>query len=616
MSSLTKTICVWDCDDDPSLGLDCCFVFWNKTFEVDVRTVSIVDILESHSDQLKGDYLEFIYKLGNSNSFGCSSIQQLKIREHLSYWWMTLLVEKSNWAKSPQISTIVKLMALDLLISESDCKKIVIQSDDQNLVESIKLLCISAKLDFQDLSKKDNRLKVLLHRILRVPIFQWIRAIAWLLREVCFSIPCALMGSKNWSGSDAKYIFVSYLSTVEVKNSCDKDFNSAFWGPLPEFLTKEKVPANWLFLPSRKFNSITTFKAFFKLKKQKGCLHSYTLLSSFFNWRVLFKTIRDWIFVVRNSHKVERELREASGNLWPLIEHDVVRSLCGVELISSLFYLALFESAEGECSQKSKVIYLAENQPWEIGLISSFKSSGHSLIGFAHSTIRYWDLRYYNDTRCYEGQGLNLIPRPDRFAVHGANDRLQMINFGYPSGSISEVESLRYLYLNELIERPVKNETGAKRLLVLGDFLKVDTDFLLSFVRFPEIQKILDKVEVVIKPHPACPLGLKDIEGIDASIKNSELGQLIQSADVVYTLNVSSAAVEAYCLGKHVISARNASKLDMSPLRGVKNVRFVCDVESFKKNLEICLDCNIPVENPNLFRLNPDLLSWRRLLGF
>ena len=46
---------------------------------------------------------------------------------------------------------------------------------------------------------------------------------------------------------------------------------------------------------------------------------------------------------------------------------------------------------------KQKVgIYLLENQAWEKSLISSWNKFNHGgLIGVAHSTIRFWDLRYF-----------------------------------------------------------------------------------------------------------------------------------------------------------------------------------------------------------------------------
>ena len=109
-----KTLCIWDSNENPKLDKECGVIFWSQTHDIDQESFSIIDILEANSDQLKSEYLEFIHDLGKSKIHGQSIINLLKIRDNLSFWWMTLLVEKSNWAKSPGISDIIKLMALNL----------------------------------------------------------------------------------------------------------------------------------------------------------------------------------------------------------------------------------------------------------------------------------------------------------------------------------------------------------------------------------------------------------------------------------------------------------------------------------------------------------------------
>ena len=614
MYSPKETICIWDCDDKPNINLECFFVFWNKAFTVDSESLLIGDILELNSEELKQDYLKFIYNLGASSGLGQSVIQQFKIRRNLSYWWMSLLVEKSNWAKSPQISNVVKLMALDLIVRGSGCSKIYVKSDDNGLLQSIERWCATKDIDFYSLSDKVLLRKSFPKSMYDINRLYTLKGISWLIREVCFSIPFCFLKPSGFAGQDTKAIFVSYLSTTKVDDSYGRNFNSAFWGPLPEYLYKEKIPATWLFLPSNRFSSFVVFNTFAMLKRKKGSLGRYVLLSSFFNWQVLQKTIRDWLYVLRKSNKIIEELKVSSGPFWPLIRGDVARTIFGSEIVSSLFYLSLFESVAAEVSSEPQIIYLAENQPWEIGLISAFECRGNRLTGFAHSTIRYWDLRYFNDSRCYEGKGVDFMPRPDYLAVNGLNDKVQMINSGYPSNAVLEVESLRYLYLNKLASRIKRNESGLKSLLVLGDFLKGDTVFMLAFLRAPEVRRILENVKVTIKPHPACPLELSDIEGINASIENTDLGELLINADVVYTGNVSSAVVEAYCLGKSVISARNPSRLDMSPLRGMRGVSFVRDEKAFENSLVRCLAGSEASEKLNFFRLDSGMERWKRLI--
>lgn len=611
---MRKKFCIWDSDSDPNLTFDCSFLFWNYTVKTEKNFFSIPDLVESNSDALKSRYLKLIYDLGNVNCHGQSVIEQLKIRDNLSFWWMTLVVEKSNWAKTPQITNVVKLMAFELWLKDSECTELHIKSDNQELIEAVSMLCADKELDLHVLPSNDRSLLRKYFRVSYPRVPGWLKGFSWLLRETLLSIPFALLGQASWRSSNPKLIFVTYLSATELDTADAESFNTSFWGPLPNYLASKKVAMNWLYLPSRKFSLVTTFKAIKKLNKHRGDFENHILLSSFFNWAVLWRVLQDWIVIYKKYYKVREPLKVYCGFFWPLIKEDVSRSLTGTETIKSLFFLALFERAASLSARKAQVVYLAENQSWEYGVINSFQSKTCHLTGFAHSTIRYWDLRYFNDFRCYLGNGVNVLPRPDRFAVNGLNDEALMLHFGYPYQNIEEVESLRYIYLNDFLSYPNKIESHNKTLLVLGDFLKTDTQFMLSFLRSPEVLESLYNVHIVIKPHPACPLTQKDIQGISASIEYSQLGELIARADVVYTGNVSSAAVEAFCLGKNVISSKNPRGLDMSPLRGFSEVSFVSDAKSLQSSLEHYLKCYPTFERSPIFRLNKRLDRWKAIL--
>ena len=614
---MQKKFCVWDSDSDPDLALDCSFVFWNQSFLTEKKSYSIPDLVEYHSDQLKSQYLALIYDIGETDLNGKSVVEQLKIRDGLSFWWMTLLVQKSNWAKTPQITNILKLMAFVSWLKDTECTQLYIKSDNNNLIESFKIICNEAKLDIKLLpnASSSNLAKKYLKKFFP-GLPYWLRGQLWLLREIIYCVPFVFSRAAKWAPGSQSSVFVSYLPNTEIDNVQPEKFNQSFWGPLPNHLVENGVSTNWLYLTSRRFSFLSIFKALKKINKNTNNLQNHIMLSSFFNFGVLGRVLRDCKTVLSKQSIIKHAIKPTCGVFWPLIKNDLFKSLAGPEMVSALLSLALFERVSLKKKKKCQLIYLAENQPWELGLINSFKSNGCQLIGFAHSTIRYWDLRYFNDPRCYRDDGPRALPLPDIFAVNGVNDRGLMEKFGYPAKVIEEVESLRYLYLNNLNSDVKSNKNENKTLLVLGDFLKIDTEFMLSMLRSPEVQENLSELEVVIKPHPACPLTLKNIEGIDASIEYSDLEELISLADIVYTGNVSSAAVEAVHLEKKVISARNPRKLNISPLRGVTNIMFVSDATSLNSNLLKCLEDNTPVKHVNLFRLNPNIENWRRILNF
>jgi len=611
---LHKSLFIWDSNDKPKIDLGSSVIFWSNSHEVVNESFSILEILESNSDQLKLEYLKFIYDLGNSNASGKSVIDILQIRKNLSFWWMTLLVEKSNWAKSPNIPSILKLMALKLFIKKVQCNEILIKTNNQDLLNSVKLLCKKLKINLKIVSREigNPRHIVLKDHILN--ILYVLKGFLWFIREIFFSAPFVIFRNKNWRSFDSNIIFVTYLSTVEMSDAKDEQFNKVFWGPLPKHLANKNANTKWLYMPLKRFEFYKTFRVFFKFSNQKDSPQQHIIISSFFNLKVFFKTLRDIFIILFKFTEVNKNLMTGSDFLWPLLKKDVQRSMLSSEMVSSLFYLSLFESVKNSINKKSRIIYLSENQPWEVGLISSLKYTNNKLIAFAHSTIRYWDLRYFSYDKCFEGGSLDSKPDPDLLAVNGTNDKSKLIKFGYSSEKIREVESLRYLYLNDLVSSAKKYDNDKQTLLVLGDYLKSDTMQILSFLRDSRVHAFLKDIDVIIKPHPACKVSEDDLYNIDAKINNTNLGDLILNADVVFTGNVSSSSVEAYFLGKKIISVRNLQDLDMSPLRGVNNVSFVSDKALFLLSLKEAFNNSKVINSEEFLSLNSRMDSWLEIL--
>ena len=99
---------IWDAVDNlPSVKDD--VVFWRSYNTLESETIfSIPKLVEENADKLREKYLALIHDLGESKIKGRRVVDHLEIRPGFSYWWMTLLAEKCNFAKSPQIDNTIK----------------------------------------------------------------------------------------------------------------------------------------------------------------------------------------------------------------------------------------------------------------------------------------------------------------------------------------------------------------------------------------------------------------------------------------------------------------------------------------------------------------------------
>ena len=80
--------------------------------------------VEEKATQMKREYLRWVYDLGRYKIRGKTLVSHLKVSDDFSFWWMTLIAEKSIY-KSPSIYQIFKLRILEQLYRERGCQGLI-----------------------------------------------------------------------------------------------------------------------------------------------------------------------------------------------------------------------------------------------------------------------------------------------------------------------------------------------------------------------------------------------------------------------------------------------------------------------------------------------------------
>ena len=134
------SLLVWDAESHPIDDYDT-LIYWNGFLNIkEDKIFSLPLLVEENAESLRSKYLKLIYEFGKARIGNQSVVEYLQIRQNLSYWWMTLLVEKCNYAKSAQINNIIKLMALEEWLHENSYKKIQLVTLNNELADAISLL--------------------------------------------------------------------------------------------------------------------------------------------------------------------------------------------------------------------------------------------------------------------------------------------------------------------------------------------------------------------------------------------------------------------------------------------------------------------------------------------
>ena len=353
---------------------------------------------------------------------------------------------------------------------------------------------------------------------------------------------------------------------------------------------------------------------------QGGGRQSHLLLEAGLSIRNTIRAFKDYIRIVIKAAQftgMRHHFRPKNStfNFWIFFKEDWNNSFFGTEAMVNCLRLNLFEDTFRNIPHQEIGIYIQENQPWEMALIYSWKAAGHGkLIGVPHTTVRYWDLRYFLDKRSFLSYK-NNFPIPDIVAVNSSVAYSTYIEGGYPPALIAKVEALRYLHLSDVIVKPSRkiSNTDTLSILVCGDILSTTNEQMLDWLN-AALPILPDNLTIKVKPHPARSIDPEKYPSLNLKILNEPLHHLLSDVDVTFTSNITSAAVDAYFSGVPVVSMLDGDSFNISPLRGLNGVSFVTSpFELASALLNSRGKENLQAE-PYFF-LDRKLPLWRKLLS-
>lgn len=618
-----SVLILWDSPAPPPAA-DGLVYRWSGHADTDA-VCGLLSYVEAHGERLRRKYLAWLHELGESSVGGRRLIDRLALGGGCSFWWMTLLAEKSPW-KSPAIIDALRLFALEEIFVRERPQMVRFVGGNPGLHEAIGGLCSNLSIAYVGKPTARSGMSWLnpahIYRNLPhtlqalVSVTRYCKA-RWALRQSLVA---------EWFGGDAAIFFCSYFIHLDPGLCANGRFYSRQWEQLPELLQDNGLRTNWIqhYLRSSVVPDTQVANRWVLEFNRRGDTQgAHAFLDSYLSWRVLARALHAWIrlnLVSRRLGAVRAAFRprDARFSLWPLMRRDWLASLRGAVAIANTLWVELFDEALRRLPRQERGLYLCENQAWERAMVHAWRKHGHGqLIAVAHSTVRFWDLRYFSDGRTFRSRAANAVPQPDRIALNGKAAVDAFHGMDYPRERIVECEALRYGYLNGLQVSQAARGTRSTgtRILLLGDHLSSGTTKMLELLSAAAPHAPADNTYIV-KPHPNCPVRTQDYPSLRLSLVTEPLAEILHDFDVAYASNGTSAAVDAYLAGLPVIVMLDENDLNFSPLRGHSGVRFVATAvelaEALQRSAQIATGA---AERAQFFFLDPQLPRWRRLLG-
>lgn len=617
------SITLWDSSADPSerTGL---IYRWNGYAEKDFP-LSLLRYVEINGERLRRKYLAWIHDLGESWVDGTRLIDHLAFEDGLSYWWMTLFVEQSPW-KSPLIIDAIRLLALEEIVVQQRPGKFRLVSANRSLHEVLSDLCQRLGIAYEWERHSDKLLRHLSLRGIYQALPRPVQALISLVRYVCIRWLFRQAEKSGWFGGDRSLLLCSYFFHVDSNRAEEGHFHSRYWEGLHGFLQKNGLHGNWLQLyyphdavPNPRV-AIDWVQRFNQQRQEQGF---HTFLDTYLSWRIVLRVLKRWLklnLINWRLSEIKHAFRPQGSqlSLWPLMRGDWLASMQGPVAISNLLWIELFEVALRDLPHQKKGLYLCENQAWERAFIHAWRKHGHGqLIAVAHSTVRFWDLRYFSDPRTVLSCATHPMPRADLTALNGKAAVDAYLGADYPKETIVECEALRYGHLNNFQagHSSRKAKGGAIKVLILGDYMPSSTIKMLQLLETaaPHIPVL---TTYTVKPHPNFMVKTEDYPSLHLKVFMDPLGGILHDFDIAYSSNMTSAAVDAYLAGLLVVVVLDEAELNFSPLRGQHGVHFVSTPEELAQALQK-VDQGLAT-NPDhneFFFIDPELPRWRRLLS-
>lgn len=619
-----SNVLVWDSECDAPLGYATTILWRSFSSAKAPDIVSIPQLIEENAAAVRARYLAWVFELGEMRIKDRRLVDHLELRPNYSYWWMTLLVEKCNYSKSPEIDDAIRLLAFNDWAVNKSVERITLSSANMVLAESVRGWCEKSGVTFEWQRLPSQMVQRSFLRCIYEALPLVMQAWIWLLKYLMERWPLVGVGMHEWRQTPGQTTFVTYSDNCVPEAIKDGRYENRYWAHLPVALKQAARPVNWLhiyikdgLLPTAR-HAASALDAF---NKSAHGLQCHVTLDTFISPGVILKTVRDWFYLVRKGKHLGESLNPtlcSSLNLWPLLSEDWKKSMFGVVAIRNLLYLNLFEAALKNLATQQQGVYLQENMGWEFGFAQAWRAAGHGrLIGVPHSTVRFWDLRYFFDPRSYLRTGHNDIPLPDQVACNGPAMRATYQQGRYPAENLVDVEALRYLHLGQKQKAMETVPNGAKEhmhLLVLGDYLVSNTQLQMRLLE-QAVLLISQFMHITVKPHPNCPIQAADYPNLHMRVSEEPIAKLLSECDVAYASAATSAALDAFCAGVPVISVIDANTLNLSPLRGCEGVVFACNPKELALALtSVISDQNNCNTDREFFSTNSDLPKWQRLL--
>ncbi len=609
---------IYICEDEKSIlpGFDLT-ILWNDFYSIDLEVISLSKYVESRAEYYRNLYLSWVYTFSKSYIDEVQISDYLKLENDFKYWSLTSIAQKFNISGSSFINDSIKLFALERIILENQPEEIHINLDNYSICLTIKEYCIKSKIKYV---QNSHSYKFRLNKYVYT-IFLILKAFLFFFKYLFYYLIVNHNKYREKYNPSGQISFIDILVHFDRKAFANGTFISHYWTKLVDKISELKINTNWIHTFYQK-NDGQSFRQARKninhinIKNFKEQHHS--IFESSLSVKIFLSALYTYIQTLHKSIKLsfinKNNFTPLSSNLnfELLFREELMDSLLGPNKMLNIIRFKLYPVFFKKFPKQKIGFYIQEFQPWESILVYTWKKMGFGdIIGVPHSTIRFWDLRYFFDANIFKDYLIDYY-FPDKIAVNSKIAKQLLLKSNFEHDLLIEVEALRYLHiLNKLKKGRIhKNKSNDFYILVCGDFLESTNNKILE--KLTTAINLL-KLKVYFKPHPAFYYN-PHIINENIFLTEEKLDNILDYFDVVITSNISSSSVDAFAKGVPVIQYLDGRYFNMTPLRDNSEIMYFSNSIELH-NLLSNLSTKKTIRN-DFFFLDSEIPKWVSLIKF
>ncbi len=555
-----------------------------------IKKIYLNDFIENNSTLIKKIFLRIIEDTGKKKILKKNLRTYFQVNDYVNLWDLSHFNEK-NIFKKDYINKCLQYLAILEIIKYYKVKEIKLNNIDNEIYKI--LIKYKKNVNFKVIKKSK---KSFIEESKNFILGNWLTAIL-----IFFIKNISLKSNLNNFNYDNKNLILSYFCHYEKNFENKNFFVSDHWRGLEKKIKKNYFYLNF-FISSQKYKSYNSLKIKVDEKiqnlKKKNFIHNYFYfndlikvfyISFVYSWKFFFL-----FSILKNKKDPQFALLELSYNVQKI-------SFSGLTCLENLkIYYSIKKFFHFNPNIK-KCIYLMENHSWEKILLNFCYKRKILSYGYAHSTIPFWHLNYYQSKK-FNKKNIYL---PKKILTSSKINLNLLINQGINKKKLKLVEALRYNWLNQF--KNIKTHYSTNKILVFGDYDKKINKELLELIK-----NLLDKINdlvVYYKPHPG------DINNYDYKIDRLKiiyhLPKKLNFKLYVFS-NSTSASAEYTHLTNDIAIFNSKFSINLSPFKGLKKYQR----NFFSNEIELKKILAIKIKNKFnfFFYLNDTLTKWKNII--